>query len=246
MRTSMPKNNVNKDYKSIIDEYVRVLVEKFGRDIISIYIEGSYAKGEANDDSDFDIFIIINNINLNKLNGVGLITSEISQKYGNAKINPQCMGLEEFDSELFDNWSMKSIIALNSVLLYGKDLSNKNVTAKDLEMYYKKSLVEILMGIRHYININKPAEKLSYKNFKAFILKPLSYIMRVERFCNIGKYPLTNKELMESCENKYRIIVEYFINEQKFIDDITKDKNAVLFSIHSLVEKLRRNNALSR
>lgn len=242
MRIKLPQNKVCKKYEIIIEEYIKAITESLEKDIMSIYIEGSYAKGEANDESDFDIFIIIDNINLNKLNTIGLITSEIFEKYGNAKINPQCMGIEEFNLEIFENWSMKSIIALNGVLLYGKDLSNKNVNANDLRLYYKKALVEILMSIRHYININKPSSKLSYQNFKAFILKPLLYIMRVERFCNIGKYPLTNQELVESYSDEYSIIIEYFTNSEKFLNNIANDKNATLFTIHSLVENLIYND----
>jgi len=238
MRTNLPKNIVSKDYEIIIEEYVKAITEKLGKDIISIYIEGSYAKGEATNESDFDIFIIISSVNYYKLNVIGFITSELSNKYENVKLNPQCMGSEEFNLEIFENWSMKSIIALNSVLLFGKDLSNQNLTTDDLKLYYKKNLVEILMGIRHYINVNKPAEKLSYQNFKSFILKPLLYIMRVERFCTIGKYPLTNQELIESYSNEYGIIVEYFKDGQKFLNSIAEDKNLTLFTLHSLVEKL--------
>jgi predicted nucleotidyltransferase len=238
MRTSLPLNKVNKDYNAIINAYVQAIINMFKDDIISIYIEGSYAKGDAREDSDFDIFIIFNRISLDKLNVVGIITSEISKKFGNAKINPQCMDIEEFNLDFFENWSMKSIIALNSVLLYGDDLSNKNLNINDFKIYYKKSLVEILMGIRHYININKPAEKIAYQNVKTFILKPLLYIMRIERFCNIGTYPLTNQDLLELYDNEYRVFLEYFIDSQKFIDNVMEDRDTTFFRMHELVERL--------
>lgn len=51
---------------------------------------------------------------------------------------------------------------LDAVLLFGQDFFNGEISIKALELIYKKYLTDILMGIRHYITVDKSKEKLTY------------------------------------------------------------------------------------
>jgi predicted nucleotidyltransferase len=238
MRTELPNNQVNIDYRLIIQEYVNALVKELKDEIISIYIEGSYAKGDAKDTSDFDIFIIIDNLTICKLKILGKHTKTISEKYNGVKVNPQCIGLQEFEQAEFENWSMKSIIALNSVLLYGQDMSAQVTDKKYLTEYYRKNMVELLMGIRHYISLDKPSERITYSNVYAFILKPLLYNMRVERYCKTGKYPQSYKDLRAAYLDECTLFVDYSLEPEKFIKDIQDKKDDTLEKMHTLITKM--------
>jgi hypothetical protein len=55
---------------------------------------------------------------------------------------------------------------------------------------------------------------------------------------NIGTYPLTNQELLELYDNEYRVFLEYFIDSQKFIDNVMEDRDTTFFRMHELVERI--------
>ena len=148
------------------------------------------------------------------------------------------MTLAEFKHTHFDNWSMPCIIALDSVLLYGADLSDSNIDIKKGEMIYKKYMVEVLMSVRHYMSVDKPVEKLTHERIKMFILKPLMFALRLERFCTIGRYPLSIQDLLSMFDDSYRVLVEYFIDKEKFEDDIKENYHEVLGKIHTLISQM--------
>ena len=58
---------------------------------------------------------------------------------------------------------------MEGILLLGNDIFEKSVQNKMVEKIHKGFLAEILLSIRHYISVNEPAEKLTYKkmSFKA-------------------------------------------------------------------------------
>lgn len=165
-------------------------------------------------------------------------TRIISEGYGEMPINPQCMTLAEFKHTYFDNWSMPCIIALDSVLLYGEDLSDSKIDIKKVEMIYKKYMVEVLMSVRHYMSVDKPVEKLIHERIKMFVLKPLMFALRLERFCTIGKYPLSIQDLLSTFDDSYRVLVECFIDKEKFENDIKENHQEVLGKIHTLISQM--------
>lgn len=55
MKTEIPKNNSGFDYEKIIGEFVDMLKEKQGGNFLSVYLAGSYARGDGRANSDLDI-----------------------------------------------------------------------------------------------------------------------------------------------------------------------------------------------
>jgi hypothetical protein len=67
------------------------------------------------------------------------------------------------------------------------------------------------------------------------ILKPLIFPLRIERYCTCGYYQESNLDLHKAYEGKEREVVEYFLNQEKFEQDIRRDHREVLKKLHDSV-----------
>ena len=234
MRTVIPKNNSDVDYEKNLGEFVAMLKEKQGGNLLSVYLAGSYARGDGGANSDLDVFCIFGEINAGVLSDVGFCARNNSVSYESVEINSQCMSLSEFKSDEFNAWSERSVRALDSVLLYGGDLCgvpNKG----DIEATYKKYIAEIIMSIRHYISVDEPKEKLTHGKIKTYILKPLMFALRLEIYCKKDIFPLSENELLKACDNDKKFLAEYFYDKEKFDKDISENHKGVFAKIHSAV-----------
>lgn len=234
MRTEIPANNSGFDYEKILGEFVDMLKEKQGGNLLSVYLAGSYARGDGKTDSDLDVFCIFGEITVGVLADAGFCARNNSVSYESVEINSQCMSIAEFESNEFNAWSERSVRALDSVLLYGEDLCG--VPDKgEIEAAYKKYVAEIVMSIRHYISVDEPKEKLTHSKIKAYILKPLMFALRLEIYCQKGIFPLSERELLEACDNGKKFLAEYFYSKEKFDKDIFENHKGVFEKIHSAV-----------
>ncbi len=238
MRRTIPYNNVPYDYETILKEFILQIRKELGDKLVLAYLTGSYARGDATEKSDLDIFCIFNNINQHILETVGLCATNTSVAYDVLEINTQSMSLSEYQNKYFENWSEYAVTELNGVLLYGEEL----ICVKDMQSAlltsYKKSLADIIMSVRHYICVNEPKEKLAHTKITTYILKPLMFALRQECFCRTGIYPLSNKELLNSYSDENKILIEYFLDKEKFDEDIARNHKAVMMNIHNLIEKM--------
>lgn len=234
MRTEIPKNNSGFDCEKILGEFIDMLKEKQGGNLLSAYLAGSYARGGGGANSDLDVFCIFGEINTGVLSDVGFCARNISVPYESVEINSQCMSVAEFKSGEFNAWSERSVRALDSVLLYGEDLCGVP-DKSEIETVYKKYAAEILMSIRHYISVDEPKEKLTHGKIKTYILKPLMFALRLEIYCKKDIFPLSEKELLEACGTDRKFLAEYFCDKEKFDTDILKNHRGVFEKIHSAV-----------
>ena len=67
---------------------------------VEVYLFGSRARGDAGNNSDWDILIVVNkeNVNLDTFNEYGMPYAEIGWKYGQ-QITPICYTKEEWEKE---------------------------------------------------------------------------------------------------------------------------------------------------
>ena len=238
MRKTIPHNNVSFDYEKVLKEFISQLKEKTGNALTLVYLTGSYARGDATDRSDLDVFCIFDHINQSILETVGFCARNTSVSYDLLEINTQSMSLQEYKSKTFENWSEYAVVELNSVLLYGEELVSIHNLKDVLALSYKKNLADTLMGVRHYICVDEPKEKLTHSKITTYILKPLMFALRQERFCTTGIYPLSTTELLNSYTDETKILVEYFMNKEKFDFDILKNHREVLNNMHNLIKKM--------
>lgn len=244
MRKVIPNNKVSYNYEKVLNEFVSELENRLGECLLMVYLTGSYARGDANDNSDLDVFCIFSTINQYVLETVGYCARSTSISYDILEINAQSLSLDEYKSKIFEDWSEYAVTELNSVLLYGKPLVDVSDINEKIQLSYKKNLANILMSIRHYICVDEPKELLTHKKISTYILKPLMYALRQERFCTTGIYPLSIENLLESYQDDNRNMVEYFINEEKFENDILSNHTEVLMFLHNKIQRLIMENDL--
>lgn len=105
MRTQIPKNNVCHHYETVLYEFISQLKTKQNDNVLSVYLSGSYARGDATDHSDLDVFCVFKVLNIQVLYDVGFSARHTSISYDNMEINSQCMSIDEFNNGIFENWS---------------------------------------------------------------------------------------------------------------------------------------------
>lgn len=238
MRRTIPHNHVTHDYEKVLEEFILQLKYMLGDSLVTAYLTGSYARGDATGKSDLDIFCIFDNINRHVLETVGFCARHTSVTYDVLEINTQCMSVREYKSKCFEDWSEYAVTELNSVLLYGEELVHIEDIKAVLTVSYKKNLADIIMSVRHYLCADEPKEKLTHERISTYILKPLMFALRQERFCTTGVYPLSVNDLLNSYNDENGILVEYFRNREKFENDISEDHKEVLARIHGLIERM--------
>lgn len=235
MRRVIPDNKVSYDYEKVLNEFVSALKQRLGECLLMVYLTGSYARGDANDNSDLDVFCIFSTINQYVLETVGYCVRNTSIPYDLLEINTQSLSVDEYKSIIFDDWSEYAVTELNSVLLYGEPLVEIDNINEKIQLSYKKNLANILMSIRHYICVDEPRDLLTHKKISLYILKPLMFALRQERFCTTGVYPLSIENLLESYHDDNRIMVEYYLNQEQFEDDILSNHKVVLMFLHDKI-----------
>ncbi|MCT4599132.1 MAG: nucleotidyltransferase domain-containing protein [Vallitalea sp.] len=238
MKKIIPINNVKVDYDEVLECIIRLLRQKQKDNLVSIFLTGSYARGDATDSSDLDVWCIFEYIDSKVLHDVGIVAQALPVSYNKLEVNSQCFTIEEIKNHNFSNWNEEPVKILDAVLLFGEDLFENDVSVAELKLIYKRYLVDVLMSIRHYISVDEPKENLTYHKIRTYILKPLMFPLRMERYCVLGYYPNTNSELLESCKGKIHDIVEYFLDEEKFNKDINLYHREVLSKMHDSVLEL--------
>lgn len=142
MRTTIPKNQVSFDYTGILKEYVSIIHDKQKDNLVCVYLCGSYARGEATELSDLDVFCIFNELSIPVLQDVGFAARNVSALYESIEINPQCLSIHEFNDSIFNGWTEKTVRIFDGVLLFGKDLlgnaANREILyCWDISLYSK-------------------------------------------------------------------------------------------------------------
>lgn len=238
MRKIIPNNNVKINYHEILECFIELIKQRQRDNIKSIFLTGSYARGDANDLSDLDVWCVFEHLDAKVLYDVGAVTRELPVPYEKIEINSQCFSINEVYSKSFSSWIEEPVKVLDAVLLYGQDLFNNNASVSELKLIYKKYLADILMSIRHYICVDEAVEKLTYQKIRNYVLKPLMFPLRLERYCFLGYYPQTNYDLLKSYDNKVSEMVEYFLDKEKFDKDISINHKEVLSKMHDVVLEL--------
>lgn len=237
MRNNIPENAVNLDYHGALNHFISLLIERQESNIKCVYLSGSYARGDATDASDLDLFCVFDTLTDKALSDVGFSARNTPISYENLEINTQCLSINEFNREDFKGWTEKPARILDSVLIFGEDIFGNDVSTNELEKIYKKYLTDVLMSIRHYISVDEPIEKLTYRKIKTYILKPLMFPLRMERYCTTGSFPLAIDSLKNALDESDKFVVDFFCSETDFNEAINENYRTVLYKFHNVVLK---------
>ena len=99
MRRVIPNNKVSYDYEKVLNEFVSSLEDTLGERLVMVYLTGSYARGDAKEHSDLDVFCIFSEINQYVLETVGYCARNTSLAYDILPINTQSLSVDEYKSK---------------------------------------------------------------------------------------------------------------------------------------------------
>ena len=237
MRKDIPYNCISIDYNNLLDIFVNKIYEVVNDNLISVFLTGSFARGEATENSDLDIWCIFNKLDTDILAEIGNISRNLPVNYNKLELNSQCLTINEFQSGYFSKFLAYPIIYMEGILLFGDDITKRPIQDEEVEKVYKEFLSEILLSIRHYISVNEPAEKLVHQKIKTWVLKPLMFALRLERYLHNKQYPLTINDLLSAFDVPQNSVL-YFMNKEKWDNDIKNCRDATLYLLHEEVSKL--------
>ena len=197
--------------KLYINKIIEKLKEKYSDRLVYVGLQGSFLRGEATENSDIDIMVVIDKLNVSDLDKYRLIIDSL-------ECSDKMCGFICSKTDI-QNWNPLEICNLiNSTKDYYGNLSDlvPVYTDKDIKNYIKISINNLYHEICHrYIYsdkiTNKENLKYSYKSV-FFILQNLYYLKN-------KKFIKTKKELLNLLEGKNREVLEYSIllnNENEY------------------------------
>jgi predicted nucleotidyltransferase len=205
--------------------------EKFGSNIRSITLCGSYVRGDNTKDSDMDIYCLFENLSSRELVLIGNIVGRLPKLYSKFELNLQCMTVDEYTSQGFGRAFVTPIKYFESKVLYGEDFGTKP-SLKEFIPLFENIISEVIMSIRHYIIAEETIENLVDGRLKRWVLKPLCVALRIERYIIAENYPLNYKELLYLSSGLPQTkAVEWILNNDKFTQDISLAPTDVLVSL---------------
>jgi predicted nucleotidyltransferase len=81
-----------------LDAFLSGLHERFGSRLLGVRLFGSYARGEAHEDSDVDCLVLLDHVDRNDDRAVTDLTGDLTWQIGGAVISPLVMSLDQFNT----------------------------------------------------------------------------------------------------------------------------------------------------
>lgn len=231
--------NVSLPYADEINCFIKEIREKLENNLISIYLAGSYARGEATPKSDIDIWCFLNEADTVSLKKVANIIQALPINYKDLELNVQCLTVTElYNKDYYNSFSLLHSY-FEGVLLFGKEIIKKP-TVEQCVVSFQNLITQVIMSIRHYITVSEPQEKLANGKLHNWVLKPLSFEMRIERYISTELYPVTRQDLINSYKNsEYSKIVDWMFDAELLKEELNKNKDYVIDFLHSKTVKLQ-------
>lgn len=208
------------------DVYISSLIEllktAYHDRLLYVGLQGSYLRGEATENSDIDIMVVINNISVSDLDAYQKAISSLED------FDKSCgfiCGMEELQ-----NWNPLELChLLHTTKDYFGTLADliPEYTENDVRNFTKMSLGNLYHEICHrYIHASKEKNiamlPYTYRSV-FFILQNLYYL-------DSGKFIATKRELQEALSGKDRLILDIAISLANGIEFDFDEVFALLFS----------------
>jgi len=177
--------------RELIDLFLDRCRQAFGPRLECIILTGSYARGEQSPQSDIDLWVFINKLNVQDLEQVGAIIKQIGNR---PELNPQCTSFAEFQTAAFKNQFTHAQFYLDGKVLFG-ELPKPAPTQSEIASTASSIAAMVLMSARHYITVNESGESLAKGRLQKWVLKPLMWSLRYRCYSISKNYPRTLDEL---------------------------------------------------
>lgn len=131
---------IQEKYQRAVEEFVKKAIKRYKDKIESIILFGSVARGDAKEDSDIDILIIVKERNIEDMKEIYGIAFEVS--IGHSKdISPKIYAIAEVLNRIEIGAPFIKEVLKEGVSLYGEIVFGLHVIREsDVEEYYGKAL----------------------------------------------------------------------------------------------------------
>lgn len=183
-----------------ISSLIKLMKNEYEDRLLYVGLQGSYLRGEATEDSDIDIMVVIDGMSVEDLKKY----REIISTLGNyEKSCGFICGGEELR-----NWNPLEIChLLHTTKDYYGTLKNlvPEYTETDLRNFVKMSLGNLYHEICHrYIHASKENNVANLP----FTYRSVFFILQNLHYLNSGKFATTKKELCEALSGNDRLVLE--------------------------------------
>lgn len=122
---------IQESWRPVLEEYITSCKKMYGKDLVSVYVRGSVAKGEAIEGiSDFDALVVLKDGHSNVLQ-----ETELEEKMRLRKLFPFVNGFE-FGEYTETGIQEEDLLLNQSLLLFGKEIEvSKTKLSKDLALH---------------------------------------------------------------------------------------------------------------
>ena len=160
-----------------------------GASFIAVLLEGSFARGDNREDSDIDLFVLLDKVDSSVLDQIGSIVARIETRN---ELNPAVVSLAELESypELFEYLRVKH----DGVLLQGALPEIKSPEESELDIA-KRIARDVLMSSRHYLAVSEPGVNFARGKLHNRNLKPLGFALRFFHLAQTGEYIRSVRDL---------------------------------------------------
>ena len=106
-------------YQEAVDEFLRRVLEKYRNKIEGIILFGSVARGDAREDSDVDLLVVVKERDIADMKEIYGIAFEVSMEYS-VEVSPKVYGAREVLKRLELGAPFINEVLKEGVSLYGK------------------------------------------------------------------------------------------------------------------------------
>lgn len=185
------------DIENWLENYCALMLKTFGSRVEFIGIQGSRGRGEAREDSDIDIVLILDNVSASDLEKYDEAISAMSER-------ELVCGFVS-DMEELENWDRADLFQFcyDTRDLFGSlEKLRNSISRKDAARAAHTGACNIYHSLVHNMVHEKSSEILQG------LFKHAGFVLRAEYFCKEGVYLKTREELINSLGGSEKKIAE--------------------------------------
>ena len=188
------------DIKNWTGEFLRALTENFGERIWFVGLQGSYGRGEANENSDLDMVVILDELTIEDIRRYNEMLDTLPHREvicGFLSGKKEIINWEPSDLFQFCNDTTPLMGTLDEVLALVDDVA--------VSRAIKIGACNIYHGCVHNMLYEKSEEILKG------LYKAASFVVQAIVFQQSGQYVRKQKDLLMAVQNDEKLITEIFL-----------------------------------
>ena len=197
-----------------LKELEKKLKETFKNNLLYIGLQGSYARGEANKNSDIDVVVILNSLSMNDLRAYKSVINTMPYK-------EKSCGFISAKEEI-QNWSKEDLFQFfyDTNNIYGKI---EDIITPPSTDEIKKSNKQALENLYHAA-VHSYLHSENLQDALVSLYKTTFFILQVKYFLQNGEYIRTKQELLSKLSGSDREILAASIHKPDTREELLLEK----------------------